>query len=141
VRKYDWKLILLLSLPGPVMGLLTLYGVIPFGTDRWIWLPITIVAAVTIARRVESNAFGHGALVGFLLYATSKLVHGVWSDTYLAHNPILLDEHPDATEALEFKYRMLMFVPLLGIANAVLVGVMSYFTFKAMPSNRPATKT
>jgi hypothetical protein len=136
MKKYDWHLIVPLSLPGPVMGLLTLYGIIPFGIDRWFWLAISIVAAVTIARRVELHAFGHGALVGFLLGATSKLIQAIWADVYVAHNPVLLEKLTDATAGPAFQYRMLMLVPFVGIVNALLVGLMSYFAHKAMPRPR-----
>lgn len=140
MNKYNWQLIVALSLPGPVMGVLTLYGVIPFGVDRWFWLAISIVVAVTIARRVQRGAFGHGALVGFLLGATSKLIQALWSDTYAAHNPELLGKLTGATEGAPFQYRMLMLVPFVGLTNALLVGLMSYFAFKAVPRVRRTQK-
>ena len=136
MKKYDWHLIIPLSLPGPIMGLLTLYGIISFGIDRWFWLAISVVAAVTIARRVESNAFGHGALVGLLLGATSKLIQALWADVYVAHNPELLDKLTGTTSGSAFQYRMLMLVPFVGLVNALLVGLMSYFAHKAMPHPR-----
>lgn len=135
MRQYDWRLVATLSLPGPAMGLLTLFGVIPFGIDRWFWLAISVVAAVTIARRVRERAFSHGALVGFLLGATSKMIQAVWAEHYAAHNPVLLDKLTGATEGAAFQYRMLMLVPFVGLTNAVLVGLMSHFAFKAV--NRP----
>lgn len=136
MKKFDWHLIVPLSLPGPVMGLLTLYGIIPFGIDRWFWLAISVVAAVTIARRVERQAFGHGALVGFLLGATSKLIQAIWADVYVAHNPVLLEQLTGATDGPAFQYRMLMLVPFVGLVNALLVGLMSYFAHRAMPQPR-----
>jgi hypothetical protein len=136
VKSQNWHLILLLSLPGPVMGFLTLTGVIPFGVDRWFWLGISIVAAVTIAMRVDQGAFRTGALVGFFLGATSKLIQAVWSDTYVANNPELLGSLTGATEGAPFQYRMLMLVPFVGLTNALLVGLMSYFAFKAVPAVR-----
>jgi hypothetical protein len=136
MKKYDWKLIISLSLPGPVMGLLTLYGIIPFGMDRWFWLAISIVAAVVIARSAERHAFGHGAIVGFLLGATSKAIQAVWSDLYAGNNPALLEKLSGATEGAAFQYRMLMLVPFVGLTNALLVGLMSFFTFKAVRGSR-----
>jgi hypothetical protein len=136
MNKYDWNLIVLLSLPGPVMGFLTLRGVIPFGFDRWFWLAISVVAAIVIARRVERHAFGHGALVGFLLGATSKLIQAIWSDLYAANNPALSEKLTGATDGPEFQYRMLMLVPFVGLTNALLVGLMSYFAHKAVRGSR-----
>ncbi len=133
MKKYDWGLILVMSIPGPVMGMLTLYGIIPFGAERWFWLGISIVTAVTVARRVEGAAFGHGALVGLLLGVTSKLMQAIWAGTYVAHNPGLLDKLSGSVDGPQFQYRMLMLVPFVGIANAIIVGLMSHFTFKARP--------
>jgi hypothetical protein len=138
MRTYDWRLIGWLSLPGPVMGLLTLYGIIPFGIDRWFWLAISVVAAVTISRRVERDAFWHGALVGFFLGATSKLIQAIWAGVYVEHNPELLEQLTGATRGAAFQYRMLMLVPFVGIVNAMLVGLMSYFAHKAKPRPRGA---
>jgi uncharacterized membrane protein len=133
MKKYDWHLIVTLSIPGPAMGVLTLLGIIPFGIDRWFWLAISIVASVMIARRVESNAFAHGAIVGFLLGATSKLIQAIWAGTYVSHNPALLEKLTDATDGPVFQYRMLMLVPFVAVTNALLVGLMSYFAYRAMP--------
>lgn len=136
VFSYDWKLILLLSLPGPAIGVLTLFGVIPFGADRWFWLAVSIMAAVIIALRVEHGVFGHGAAVGLLLGVTSKLIQGIWSSTYVAHNPGLMEKFSGETETAEFRYFVLMLVPFVGIANALIVGLMSYLTYKATGRGR-----
>lgn len=133
MRKYDWGLILVMSIPGPVMGVLTLYGIVPFGSERWFWLGISIVAAVTVARRVDDAAFGHGALVGLLLGISSKLIQAIWAGTYAAHNPVLLAKLSGPVDSVQFQYRMLMLVPFVGIANAILVGLMSHFTYRARP--------
>jgi len=133
VRKYDWSLILVMSIPGPVIGVLTLYGIIPLGAERWFWLAISIVTAVTVARRVDGAAFGHGALVGLLLVVTAKLIQAIWADTYTAHNPALLEKLSGPSDGVQFQYRMLMIVPFIGIANAFVVGLMTHFTYKARP--------
>lgn len=136
ITSYDWKLILLLSLPGPAIGVLTLFGVIPFGADRWFWLAVSIVAAVVIAWRIEHGAFGHGAVVGFLLGATSKLIQGIWSDAYIANNSDLVAKFSGESDKSEFQFFVLMLVPFVGIANALIVGLMSYLAHRAMGRSR-----
>jgi hypothetical protein len=131
VKKYDWGLILVMSIPGPVMGLLTVYGIISIGAEKWCWLGISVFAAVTISQRVKENAFGHGALVGLLLGVTSKLIQAVWAGAYAAHNPVLQEKLSGPIDGVQFQYRMLMLVPFVGIINAILVGLMSHFTWKA----------
>jgi hypothetical protein len=93
---------------------------------------VTVVAAVVIARRVEGRAFWHGALVGVILGASSKVIQGVFSTVYIAHNPELLEKFGDM-EVQEFRYFLLMLVPFVGIANALILGLMSHFAHKAMP--------
>ena len=115
------------------MGLLTLYGVISIGAEKWCWLGISILAAVTVAHRVEDNAFGHGAFVGLLLGVTSKLIQAVWAGTYAAHNPVLQEKLSGPIDGAQFQYRMLMLVPFVGVINAILVGLMSHFTWRAKP--------
>ncbi len=135
MRKYNWKLIFVMSLPGPVMGLLTLYGIVADGTDRWFWLVISALCALVVARRAEYNAFGHGAFVGLLLGVSSKLIQGLFSGVYAAHNPDLVEKLSESgvPGGMEFKYFILMLVPFVGVANALLVGLMSHFASKAFP--------
>jgi hypothetical protein len=134
----DRKLVALLSLPGPAMGVLTVFGIIPEGVDLYFWLAISVACAVVIARRVESRAFGHGALVGFVLGVTSKLIQGIWSDTYVVHNPGLLEKFSDVPQGPEFQYFILMLVPFVGIGSALIVGLLSHLAFKAMGRDRTA---
>lgn len=139
MRHYDRKLIILLALFGPAMGIFTLFGIIPDGVDRYFWLAISIGCAVVVARRVPGGAFGHGAIVGFLLGASAKLIQGIWSNAYLAHNPGILDRFSEAQSKIpqgqEFKYFVLMLVPFVGIANALIVGLLSHLASKMFPSN------
>lgn len=138
-RKLDGKLIVLLSLPGPAVGVLTLFGIIPEGVDRYFWLVISVVCAVTIARRVDRYPFGHGALVGFILGATAKLIQGIWSGTYVAHNPGLLEKFSEVPQGAEFKYFVLMLVPFVGIGSALIVGLLSHLAYKALGRGRASS--
>ena len=136
MKKYDWHLIIPLSLPGPIMGVLTLYGIIPFSVGRWIWAAVSIVVAVTIAHRVERDAFRHGAVVGFLVGASLVLIQAIWADVYLANNPELAQMLTGPTAGPAFQYRRLMLVPFVGILTGGLVGRMSHFTHEAMQRHR-----
>ena len=140
MKHFDRRLILLLSLFGPAMGVLTLFGIIPDGVDRFFWLAISIGCAVVIARRAPQHAFGHGAIVGFLLGASAKLIQGIWSGVYLAHNPGLLEKFSEAQSKIpqgtEFKYFVLMLVPFVGIASSLIVGLLSHFAFKSLGRDR-----
>jgi|GEM_PF-1597458 len=140
MKHFDRRLILLLSLFGPAMGVLTLFGIIPDGVDRFFWLAISIGCAVVIARRAPHHAFGHGAIVGFLLGASAKLIQGIWSGVYLAHNPGLLESFAEAQskvpQGTEFKYYVLMLVPFVGIASSLIVGLLSHFAYKSLGRDR-----
>jgi hypothetical protein len=126
MRNLEWKTILSLSLFGPVMGLLTLFGVLPFNVEGYVWLVISVVSAVTIANRIGPGAFINGVATGFLQGATSKLVQGIFSDTYAARNPGLMEKLTDIPEGMEFKYFVLMLVPFVGIGSALVLGLLTF---------------
>ena len=117
-----------------------MFGIIPDGVDRFFWLAISIGCAVVIARRAPQHAFGHGAIVGFLLGASAKLIQGIWSGVYIAHNPGLLESFSEAQSKIpkgtEFKYYVLMLVPFVGIASSLIVGLLSHFAFKSLGRDR-----
>jgi len=126
MRNLEWKTILSLSLFGPVMGLFTLFGVPPFNAEGYVWLVISVVSAVTIANRIGPGAFINGVATGFLQGATSKLVQGIFSGTYAAHNPGLMEKLTDVPEGMEFKYFVLMLVPFVGIGSALVLGLLTF---------------
>lgn len=122
----QWKTILSLSLFGPVMGVLTLFGVIPFNAEGYVWLGISVASAITIANRIGSGPFINGVVTGFLQGATSKLVQGVFSGTYAARNLGLMEKLTDIPAGMEFKYFVLMLVPFVGIGSALVLGLLSF---------------
>jgi hypothetical protein len=122
----NWALILYLSLFGPVIGSLVVLGVFPRGGDRYVWLVVTIVCAVVIARRVPGRHLQHGAVVGFLSGATSTLVQGLFAATLASNNPWIVEEFAEMPEGFDLQFFIMMLVPFIGVASAIILGLLSY---------------
>jgi hypothetical protein len=108
------------------MGMLTLFGVVPFNAEGYVWLVISVACAIAIATRFGSRTFITGAATGFLQGATSKLVQGIFSETYAARNPGLMEKLSDIPAGMDFKYFVLMLVPFVGIGSALVLGLLSF---------------
>jgi hypothetical protein len=126
------KLVLWLAVLGPVMGVLIVAGVFPKGVDRFAWMGVNFVCAVAIARARVRNPFWHGAVTGFLIGALATLVQGVFTDTYVAHNPWVLETFSRRSEDFDLQYFIMMLVPFIGLAGAFITGLLSYLVDKAM---------
>lgn len=126
------KLVLWLAALGPVMGALIVAGVFPKGVDRFAWMGVNIVCAVSIARARVDNPFWHGAVAGFLIGALATLVQGVFTEAYVAHNPWVLETFSRRSEDFDLQYFIMMLVPFIGLAGAFITGLLSYLADKAM---------
>jgi hypothetical protein len=126
------RLVLWLSTLGPVMGALVVVGAFPKGVDRYAWMVVNLACAVVIARARVSNAFWHGAVAGFLIGATATLVQGVFTDAYVANNAWVLDVYSRRSEGFDLQYFIMMLVPFIGLAGALVTGFLSYLVDRAM---------
>jgi hypothetical protein len=125
-------LILKLSALGPAMGALVVIGVFPEGTDRFAWMVVNIGCAVAIARSQVANVFWHGCVTGFIVGASSTLVQGVFADTLIANNPWMLERFADQPEGFNLQFFVMMLVPFIGIAGALLTGFLSFLAARVL---------
>ena len=126
------RLVLRLSLLGPVMGALVVFGVFPEGTDRFAWMAVNIGCAVAIARSHVENVFWHGVVTGFIVGASSTLVQGIFADTLIANTPWMLVRFADQPEGFNLQFFIMMLVPFIGIAGALLTGFLSYLAGRVL---------
>jgi hypothetical protein len=126
------RLVLGLSAFGPVMGALLVLGAFPEGTDRFAWTTVVIICAVAIARSSVGNAFWHGAVTGFIVGATAKLVEGLFADTYFANNPWIVEHYADKPEGFDLQLFVLQLAPFVGIGNALITGFLSFLARRVM---------
>jgi ethanolamine transporter EutH len=126
MRELNWKLILLLSSFGPIMGTTIVLGVLPRVTHGYVWLVFTIASAFLVAKRCEDNYFATGAVIGFLAGATSMLIRGLFVETFSSNNPWVMEELADKPEGYNLRYFVLNLVPFTGLAGALLGGMMAF---------------
>jgi hypothetical protein len=125
-------LVLKLSLLGPVMGALVVFGVFPQGVDRFAWMVVNIGCAVVIARSSVDNVFRHGAVIGFVVGASATLVQGVFADALIANNPWVMDKFADQPEGFDMQLFIMQLVPFIGIAGALLTGFLSFLAGRVL---------
>jgi len=126
MRGLNWKLIILLSVFGPIMGTTIVLGVLPRAIHGYVWLVFTVGCAFLIVRRCADNHFAHGAVVGFLAGASSTLVQGLFVGTFTRNNPWVLEELANKPEGYNLQYFVMMLVPFIGVAGALLGGMMTF---------------
>ena len=130
MSKLNWRMILYLSMFGPFMGVLIVMGAIPRGLEGLPWLVIGLFCAFWIALRQPYKQFPHGALVGFISGVASTLIQGVFSNTYVENNPWVVEEFADMPAGFDIQFFTLLLVPFIGVASALVMGLMTYLAVK-----------
>ena len=81
------RLVLVLSLLGLVVGILSILGILRSGLESIVWLVIALFYGAAIAARAPGKFFLHGFLTGLISGALASLVQAAFIGQYLAHNP------------------------------------------------------
>jgi len=132
----NWKLVLYLSLFGPVIGSLVVMGVFPERSERFAWLAVSTLSAVIIARSLDDKHFQHGALVGFIAGATSTLVQGLFSANLASNNPWVVEAFAEMPEGFDLQFFIMMLVPFIGIVSALGGGLLALVAARVMTRSR-----
>ena len=117
--KYSWSLVLLLSLTGVVMGLLTSLVGLPQSVEASVWMGFYVAWGVVILKRRASP---------FTSALVASVLSGVWTgslqialgDAYIAHNPWYAEEIAKAGGMQPTA--VMIFALGMGVAWGVLVG-------------------
>jgi len=127
----NWRLILLLSLFGPAVGVLTVLGVFPRGVDRFVWFVVVGVSAFAVAREEPRRALLHGALAGFITGVSSTLIQAVWVETLVANNPWMVEAMAGQPAGFDFEFFVFMLVPFIGVAGGAMTGLLAMLAARA----------
>jgi hypothetical protein len=136
----NWKIVLLLSLFGPVVGVLTVLGVFPRGVDRFVWMVVVAVCAWTVAKKEPERALPNGVVVGFINGASSTLVQALWVDTLAANNPWMVAAMADQPAGFDFEFFVFMLVPFIGVAGGAMTGLLAMLAARALAARAAARK-
>jgi hypothetical protein len=130
----NWRLVLALSVFGPVLGTLTVLGFIPRGVDRFVWFVVVAVCAVVVAKREPQRALKHGAVVGFANGAVSTLIQAFFVDALRANNPWMVEAMASQPPGFDFEFFVFMLVPFIGVAGGAMTGLLATLAARAFAS-------
>jgi len=120
----NWRLFALLAPIGPVMGLLTVAGLIPQGIDRYIWAVVMTGSAWLVGTRASAKPLLNGAATGFWNGATSTAIQAVCRETLLANNPWIREHFAERNPA-DLAYHLFLLIPFIAIVGGGLTGLLS----------------
>jgi hypothetical protein len=125
----NWKLILLLSLFGMAMALLTV-SMIPSTVEPFCWLAIFLICSYLIAKYAPGKFFLHGLAVSIVNSVWITAAHMVFFNDYVASHPEFLRATNGLPPELAAHPRRMM-VPI-GLISGVIFGViLGLFAFVA----------
>jgi hypothetical protein len=125
------SLILLLSLFGVVMGLLSLGGVTQ-GIEWFLWLVIAVLSAVPIAKRGGTSLFGTGFLVGLLDGIFNSIIQALFFEAYLANNQQMSVQMSQIPGDLDPRIFVMLAGPVIGAAYGTIIGLISMLARRIM---------
>lgn len=137
----NWRLILSLSWFGPVIGALTVLGLIPRGLDRFVWAGVVAACAFLAAKKEPQRALQHGAVIGFINGASSTMVQALFVDTLTANNPWMVEAMAKQPPGFDFEFFVYMLVPFIGVAGAGITGLVAMWIARARASRVGAAKS
>ena len=134
----NWKLILLLSLFGLAMGVLTI-SLVPSTVEPICWLVVFLVSAYLIARYAPGNYFLHGFAVSLVNAVWITAAHAAFFYQYVAAHPEFLLSTNNLPGTLKGHPRRMM-IPIgaiAGVLSGVILGLFSLVAsriFKKTPA-------
>jgi hypothetical protein len=121
----NWRLFALLAPIGPIMGTLTVVGMIPQGTDRFIWAVVMMGSAWLVGTRASDKPLLNGAATGFWNGATSTAIQAFCRETLFANNPSIREHFADRPNPVDLAYHLFLLIPFIAIVGGGLTGLLS----------------
>lgn len=133
----NWKLILLLSLFGLAMGILTI-SLLPESVEPYCWPVVMIVSGWLIARRAGGKYFMHGVALGLVNCIWVTAAHEVWLASFVAHNPHMVEMSKNWFLADHIRRQMAVMGVLIGLASGVVMGLLALLFSVVGSRKKPA---
>jgi hypothetical protein len=128
----NWKMLLPLTILGPLMGVLVVMGQFPPGVDRLAWAGIVLTSAFYVAKRAPEAPVKHGFAIGFWNGAVSTLIQAFFVKTMLANNPWMVARFANAPRGFDMQFFVFMLVPFIGVAGGGITALVAMFLRRAM---------
>lgn len=133
----NWKLILLLSTFGVLMGIASLFGLTQ-GIEPLLWFLIFVLYAWWIAKDCARLHFLHGFLASVLNGIWISIIHSIFYTSYLKHNPDVVEKFKSLPPGINLRVLMLVIGPIVGIVFGIVAGLFAYVGARILKKKRSA---
>lgn len=121
----NWVLVGLLSVPGAMMGLLSVRGHTR-GIEPYLWVVLGVFASLVVSRTSGGRMFLHGLAVGIAWGALNGVVAAALFDTYSRHNPEVVARFAARAGGPPARLMFLMAAPVVGLVTGLVLGGMCW---------------
>ena len=128
----NFRLVLALSCFGLLFGIAAVAGVIHAGTELLVWCGVWIVCALVIGARAPGKFFLHGFLVGLLAGVIAPIIQVAMFDSYVAHNPKVVESFKALPPAWSPRIVVLAATPVIGLLYGIVLGGLAWVAGKVM---------
>jgi len=118
----DWKLVLLLSAIGIIMGLLSVKGFTQ-KIEPFLWLLFGIATSLILSKNTD-RPFLYGLAIGIGWGVLNGITQSAFFDTYLANNPSIKQTFQKKT-FVPPRYLGLISAPVIGLITGLTLGGLS----------------
>jgi len=116
----NWYIIILLSLFGAIMGILSVKGYTG-KLEPILWLLFGIISALVLSRNVENRPFIHGLIIGLCWGVFNGIIQSSFFDQYITNNPSLQSSYNKST-AIKPQFLVLIMGPVIGLVTGAVLG-------------------
>ncbi|MFZ1323512.1 MAG: hypothetical protein WAT71_18320 [Ignavibacteria bacterium] len=127
----NWNLILKLSLFGLLMGVLSVFGLLPTGFEFFPWLIIAVISGYLISKHTTKLIITQSVVLGLFMGIIVSVFQAVFFDKLIENNPGSLDGLKEIPTAMEPQYVLLFSGPFIGIIFGIVIGLIA-LGFKKM---------
>jgi uncharacterized membrane protein len=125
----NWRLILMLSLFGLAMAILTI-SVIPQNVEPFCWLAIFIICAYFIAKNCTSMYFVNGLMVSIVNSVWITAAHVFFFHDYMAHHPDMAKMSMLHMMGTHPRIEMIITGPIIGVIAGLVLGLFAWIASK-----------
>jgi hypothetical protein len=135
----NWKLILMLSLFGVLMGVASLFGWTR-GIEPLLWFIIFILYAWWIPKNCPRLHFFHGFLASVLNGIWIGILQAAFYSTYTNHNPEILERFKSLPPGVNQRILMLVIGLISGILFGLVAGLFAFIGGKLLRKATPVER-
>lgn len=129
MKSFNWKLILLLSLFGLMMGLVSI-SFASSNIEPLLWFIIFPICAFIIAKKSPGRYFLHGVFLGILNSIWITVVHIIFLDAYIKHHP---DEATMIINSTNSPIIVMLVTGLIvGVVSGIIFGLFALILYKTI---------